>query len=502
MRTHREANPAKVEQYNAGRRKARSGVYLSVVTGGRSDGPRRPRYSLKDFAEFCARFTLDTGRKFVLEAFERDMLADYFAGATETVVIIPKKNGKTTLLAALALYHLDRVPDAECVIGAASRDQARILFRQASGLVGRSKFGDRFNCLPGTGEIRLHDNVLDGRVRVLPADATTIDGVIPTLALVDELHRHPSADLYGVFRDGLGPRDGQMLTISTAGAGHDSPLGVLRDEAHRLPSFARDKAHRRNYARSEDGAFVLHEWCLDPDDDIENMETVKLANPASWQTPAALARRRNSPSMRLEQWYRFACGIWREVSDPWIESSVWDALATPGDIEQNAPVVVGIDLGLSTQDTGIVVLDMESHRAEATILRPPVSVLDIEAELRRIRETYDVRWFVYDPTNFRRSAEVLEADGFPMMEFPQSAQRMSAASATLLRVINEKDMTHDGGQAFRAHVLSGTTKTHERGWRLVKDPRTRRSVGALIALAMAVEVAGFTKDTEPLFAFG
>ena len=50
-----------------------------------------------------------------------------------------------------------------------------------------------------------------GRIRVLAADVDTADGVIPTLALVDELHRHASAGLYGVFRDGLGPRDGQMV---------------------------------------------------------------------------------------------------------------------------------------------------------------------------------------------------------------------------------------------------------------------------------------------------
>ena len=53
-----------------------------------------------------------------------------------------------------------------------------------------------------------------GRIRVLAADVDTADGVIPTLALVDELHRQPSAGLYGVFRDGLGPRGGQMVTIS------------------------------------------------------------------------------------------------------------------------------------------------------------------------------------------------------------------------------------------------------------------------------------------------
>jgi phage terminase large subunit-like protein len=56
------------------------------------------------------------------------MLADYFDGTRETLILLPKKNGKSTTLAALALFHLIATLDAECVIGAASRDQATILY--------------------------------------------------------------------------------------------------------------------------------------------------------------------------------------------------------------------------------------------------------------------------------------------------------------------------------------------------------------------------------------
>jgi phage terminase large subunit-like protein len=57
----------------------------------------------------------------------------------------------------------------------------------------------------------------EGFVRVFASDVDTADGVIPTLAIIDELHRHKSTDLLGVFRDGLGPRGGRMITITTAG---------------------------------------------------------------------------------------------------------------------------------------------------------------------------------------------------------------------------------------------------------------------------------------------
>ena len=44
---------------------------------------------------------LEDGSPFELYPEQRRMLQDYFSGAEETLILIPKKNGKTTLLAAL-----------------------------------------------------------------------------------------------------------------------------------------------------------------------------------------------------------------------------------------------------------------------------------------------------------------------------------------------------------------------------------------------------------------
>jgi hypothetical protein len=136
--------------------------------------------------------------------------------------MVPTHN--TTLLAAIAIYHLLTTPDAACYVGASSRDQAKILFDEAIKLIRRTKWITERQGKFGKGLVQIQDgykrilNAEDsGMVQVLAADAGTADGVIPTLALVDELHRHRSSDLYAVFRDGLGPRNGQMVTISTAG---------------------------------------------------------------------------------------------------------------------------------------------------------------------------------------------------------------------------------------------------------------------------------------------
>lgn len=464
-------------------------------------------YALADFARFVGTLKPDTGGKMRLEPFQRRMLKEFFAGAIETVIILPKKNGKTSILAALALFHLREIPDAECVIGAASRDQATILFTQAAGLVDRSGLSYLFDVKGGYRHIRLVSNP-SARIRVLAADANTADGVIPTLALVDELHRHPSGELYGVFRDGLGPRGGQMLTISTAGANLDSPLGVLRTAAHKLDRFERDEKAKRTRATSDDGSFVLHEWCLDPADDPADIGLVKKANPASWQSIKGLRQRLDSPSTTPWQWLRFACGVWTEGEEPWIDPRSWDVLAdATRDIPEGAPSWLGVDLGVRHDSTAIAIAHVAADGmviVRAEIMKPEgvLPIERVEAKIREVAARYTVQKIAYDPWSFRRSAEILEGEGLPMEEYPQSAERMSIASAALYRVIDAGILRHDGNPVLRSHVLSGVTKETERGWRLQKDPRSRRSIDALIALTMAVQMATeASRSVTPLFAF-
>jgi hypothetical protein len=82
----------------------------------------------------------------------------------------------------------------------------------------------------------------NGFVRVVSGDKDTVDGVIVTLGLVDELHRHKDGgQLYGVLADGVGPRNGQIFTISTAGETMKSALGRIRAKALKLPGIKRKR---------------------------------------------------------------------------------------------------------------------------------------------------------------------------------------------------------------------------------------------------------------------
>jgi hypothetical protein len=216
-------------------------------------------FELDCFCGFAERFLTDEGgHPLVIERFQRQILADYFDGARETIVLLSKKNGKTSLFAALALWHTITVQFADVAILAASRDQAGKLLQQLTGYIKRAEELRR--------ELRItqravHCDRTDGKVAVLAADADTLDGWGGTLALVDELGRHKSEENFGLLRDGLGPRNGQLVAFSTAGDSEDSALGRLRVAAHDMAGFARDPGNPKHKLVRASG-FVSHEWSL------------------------------------------------------------------------------------------------------------------------------------------------------------------------------------------------------------------------------------------------
>ncbi len=435
------------------------------------------------------------------------MLADYFDGTTETLILIPKKNGKTTLLAALALFHLATTPDCACYIAASSRDQASILYRQATGFVRRSPGLEEYaDVKDGTREIRGVTHA--GFIRVLASDEKTADGVIPTLALVDELHRHRSADLYGVFRDGLGPRQGRMITISTAGDYEDSPLGRMRKEAYELPHLTREGAHA--YAHSPDKAYVMHEWALDADADVHDLALVKTANPAPWQTIEDLRRRHDSPSMTTWQWGRFAAGIWMQGENSAIAPLDWSKCGGGADLPDGVDVWLGIDLGWKWDTTAIVPISMHGEHCRVGIPKivvPPrdgtsTREEDILDPIDEFCQRFKVAGVVLDPNaGGEQLAQRLEAKKIRVVTHSQDPAPMALAAERLSTAIREGGLTHPDDETLTAHVLAAETKTvGGEKWRFVKPKRGNRSIDACVALAMVLSVAiAQRKKPKPKF---
>jgi phage terminase large subunit-like protein len=145
-----------------------------------------------------------------------DGLRQYRVGFCE----VPKKNGKTELCAALALYMLtsDREEGPEVYVAAADREQAGLTYHAASTMVrSNPELDSRLKCLDSRKRIIYHRK--NGFLQVLSSESYTKHGLSPSCVIIDEIHAHPDDELWNVLTAGTDYARKQqvVLVITTAG---------------------------------------------------------------------------------------------------------------------------------------------------------------------------------------------------------------------------------------------------------------------------------------------
>lgn len=443
---------------------------MSSTTSPRSASRLEP-FTVEHFAAYCQKLRLDNGERFRLEPFQEQVAADIFSGFAETWMIVPEGNGKTTFMAALALYHGDYTESAFVPIGASSREQAEILYRQAEGLVLRTPgLRDRFKCQEGYRRIKCQRT--GGRIQVYAADDRTADGIIPTLALLDELHRHRNLRLYRTWRGKLLKRAGQIVTISTAG----EPGGEFEDTRANIRRTAEDVQVEGCHTRAVGDDIVLHDWAVPKIAQADDMDVVALANPLESLTAAVLGKKRGSPTMTHEHWLRFVCNLATALDGNGIPPEDWDALYDPGlEIDPETDGYGFLDVGWKIDTTGIGVLLWESDErrivTDLVEIPPPVGEEQIVAAILDRHERYPrLRGWVMDPNaGAQQMAQLLEKGEHPLqvargigpIEFISHSQDnapMSEAARRLDEAIRNGWLVHDGDRDLRKHVLNAVRK--------------------------------------------
>jgi len=239
-------------------------------------------------------------------------------------------------------------PDCEGAVCAASRDQGQLLLTQLRGFVERS---------PGlAARVRLKQREAinkrtGGRFRVLAADSDTMDGLLLTFAVADEVHRWRASERYTILLAGVQKRDGRLFGISTAGVKDEGLLWAMRERSLELGAI-RDGA----YLGLHGDRFTWHEWSLPEDGDPRDIEAVKAANPAPWVTVELLRERFESPSMTEIDWRRFSANQWvqRSEVDSVISFPVWQALADSS-CRPTGTVLFAIDCAFDATTSAIAV---------------------------------------------------------------------------------------------------------------------------------------------------
>src|SRR5690606_12720926 len=214
----------------------------------------------------------DVGKPLQLMPFQRDFIKAIYdnpAGTSRAYLSIARKNGKSALIACLALAHTV-VPEArlnsQIISGARSRDQASIVFKLAEKMVRMNPaLAKIVRVIPSQKTlIGLPMNV---EYRAISAEAGTAHGLSPILAILDEV---------GQIR---GPHDAFVEAIETAQGAHEDPvLLAISTQASKdddLFSIWLDDAQK-----SKDPRIVSHVYSAPEDCDIMDRSAWQAANPA------------------------------------------------------------------------------------------------------------------------------------------------------------------------------------------------------------------------------
>lgn len=392
---------------------------------------------------------------------------------------VPRGNGKSALSSPVGLYMLalDGEAGAEVYSAATTRDQARIVFRDAQAMARKMpQFRKRFGVdVTAQAVTQLKTS---SSFKALSADGHTLDGLNIHLAIVDELHAHKSRDVYDVLETGIGKRPQSLLwMITTAGANKHGICYEVRDYVLKvLAGSAVDSAAEATFG-------IV--YTVDEGDDPFSEDTLRKANPnwgvsvdpkvvlqtASKAQQVATARA-NFLTKHLNIWVDansalFDTEHWRKCEDKALDEADFaeDESVLALDLASKIDMAAKINCyrrNIDGKDHFYVFPRFYLPRAAIEEDRHPMyrgwemqgdieatagETIDfavIEDEIRLECPGRNIAAVVADPWQANYLVTNLQRDGFPAEEFRQTVANMSEATKTLDALMREGRIHHPG----------------------------------------------------------
>ncbi len=414
---------------------------------------------------------------------------------TEALYGVARKNGKSTDVAALALYLLlaDGEPAPEVYGAAGSREQARVVFTEAARMVEASPVLSEW-CTVRRNEIIVPS--IDGVYRVVSAEGGLQMGTNPSGVVGDELHvwkGDAGRELYYALTTGMLARENPLIiTITTAGYERDS---IAFEVYERMLGIGR--ADEENLY-TDAGRSLMYWLGATEGDDTSDPRIWLKANPAPWLTERVLGREFHR--LPLPVFERLHLNLWTQTERLWLPEGAWAALRSDKRIRPGERVWIGVDIGFKRDASAVVMVarrDGEGpggrplYVAQAFIFEPArgedgaLELGPVKRRIRKIIEEQNVVELRYDRTLFQETAEEL-SETVRTVEVPwASNQRVVEMTQTLYELIVEHGIVHDGEPTFAAHVNAAVIRETESGFRASKA-KSKRRIDALAALLMAI----------------
>ena len=427
------------------------------------------------------------GQSVKLELFQKAFISALFGFVDadgnrkfrEAMFYVARKNGKSTLLAGLALYCLvaDGEAGAEVYTAATKREQAKIIFDECINMVKQSPFLAKNLKKRKTD---LYFGLTFSKLKPLGRNAETLDGLNGSAIIIDELHSIKDRNQYEVLKQSQSARRNPLLImITTAGTLRAS----IFDDMY---SYAVGVAD----GTIEDSGFLPILYELDEKAEWQKPEMWQKANPALGSIKkvedlqAKVKRAVQSPQDLVGVLVK-DFNLIENQALAWL---TFDELnnAETFSLEdfRGSYAVGGADLSITTDLTCATILMLKDEGKifvsqmywlpaegferrvqeekipydkwhERGLLRlcegNCIDYRDISAWYLELVEKYEIAplWIYYDPYSARYWVKEMEARGFRMVKLYQTARNLSLPMQTLGADLKAKRLNYQNNPILK-----------------------------------------------------
>jgi len=466
------------------------------------------------------------GERFTLQPWQQAIMRELFgwkrADGTRryrsAYIEIPRKNGKSALCSAIALYLLlaDGEAGAEVYSAAADRDQAGIVYEVAKQMVQDSPALSR--------RVRIFKRSMvvqstHSSYKVLSAEAYSKHGLNASAVIFDELHAQPNRELFDVLQTSMGARS-QPLLVNDHHGGLDRNSICWEQHALSTSVIADPMVAPTHFG------FIA---AAGESDDWTSPGTWAKANPGLGVTLTNdyLAEQCNralqTPGYQ-NTFQRLHLNIWTQQDVRWLDMRLWDLCQVEAPDLSGRVCYGGLDLA-NTHDLAALALvfppieegepwhvrvwhwiptaDMQARirrdrvpydvwQREGWIEATPGDVIDFERIIERIvelRGLYDIAEIAFDRWGARQIRQQLEDQGFVMVDFGQGFVSMAHPTSALARMVASRELGHDGNPVLRWAADNLVVQQDAAGNVKPAKNKSREKIDGLVAAIMGLERA-------------
>jgi phage terminase large subunit-like protein len=458
---------------------------------------------------------------------------------------IPRKNGKSEFLAALAVlfFVLEKVNGAEAYVFGRNEDQGRVPFGKMQDII-REAVG-LMEDVHGNERISLHDKSIFLRettslCQLLTGAPDGKHGRSPTVIVGDEIHEWKTRELADTLRQGTGARLQPIeLYASTAGR---------KQNRTGFEWFEESMAIMRGDI--DDPATLVVFFGIEEEDDWTDEAVWRKGNPSLGLTPTLdylrteFRKAKGRPALEaIFQCYHL--NRWVDAISGWIPRSKWRACTVDAaswlamwQAHKGRKAYLGCDVSSTRDITALVAVLPPDDTHDRWVIIPlfwvPEDTLDDRAQedkrvdwkrwvkdgalrttpgdsvdqsfvqeaIKDAFDHFDVQAFGFDPWNARKLAGDLQNEGMSadlQVEMRQGHQTLSSPTKELERLVFARKVEH-GGHPVLAWMFGHCSVRFDVNLNYVPDKKNSLDkIDGVVATVMGLGLAMSEIDTTSVY---